>query len=239
VADQDALDGRLGAIFRVKPNGRTTVVSSGRKFQAPSGIAVEKSGKILVADPHAFPPGHQGGVIRVNPTNGNQTVVSKDGMFKHPRGVTVAPTGAILVADEHAFNQRGGVIRVNPKTGKQTEVSSGAPFINPLGIARASTGRIFIGDETAPGAPTGAGTGGVFKVNPTTGSATKVASGGNLNTVSGVAVLASGNVLVANQNGLQGDQGGIVLVNSQTGAQRVVSSGRSFQDPVDLVVIPA
>jgi hypothetical protein len=236
VADQGALGGQ-GAIFRVNPaNGTTTVVSSHGKFLAPSGIAVEDSGKIVVADPAACRD-HLGCVIRVNPANGNQTVVSQGGMFVGPRGLTVAPNGSILVADESAFppGSPGGVIRVNPQTGRQTEVASRQPFINPLGIARASTGRIIVGDETAPGG-SGGGTGGVFRVNPRNGNVTKVASGGNLNTVSGVDVLPNDNILVANQNGLQGNNGGIVLVNRLTGNQRVVSQGGLFRDPVDLVI---
>jgi sugar lactone lactonase YvrE len=195
---------------------------------------VEEGGWIVVADPAAFPD-HLGGVIRVNPRNGNQTVVSRGGMFRNPRGLTVAPNGSILVADENAFGGRGGVIRVNPSTGKQTEVSSGGDFINPLGIARTSTGRIILGDETAPGGP-GGGTGGVFRVNPKNGSQTEVASGGNLNTVSGVDILPNGTILVANQNGSQGDQGSIVRVNPQTGAQSVMSSGDLFRDPVGVVI---
>jgi sugar lactone lactonase YvrE len=238
VADKNALGGD-GAIFRVNPaNGNTTVVSQGGKFRAPAGIDVEESGKIVVADPVAFAD-HKGGVIRVNPANGNQTVVSKEGMFRNPRHLFVAPSGNIFVADEHAFGTPtsgpGGVIRVNPQTGQQTEVASGPPFINPLGIARSpSTGRIIVGDETAPGG-TGGGTGGVFSVNPKNGNTTKVASGGRLETVSGVNVLPSGNILVANQDGLQGDKGGIVRV-IPAGDQAVVSQGGSFQDPVDLVI---
>jgi sugar lactone lactonase YvrE len=234
VADKNALGGP-GAIFRVNPaNGNTTVVSSGGKFTAPAGIDVEESGKIVVADPAAFAD-HNGGVIRVNPANGNQTVVSRGDLFNNPRHLTVAPSGNIYVADEHAFGGAGGVIRVNPDTGNQSEVSSGQPFINPLGIARASTGRIIVGDETAPGGP-GGGTGGVFSVNPENGNTTKVASGGSLETVSGVDVLPSGDILVANQDGLQGDNGGIVRVNAGTGAQSVVSQGGLFRDPVDLVI---
>jgi hypothetical protein len=110
-------------------------------------------------------------------------------------------------------------------------VASGTPFRNPLGIAITSTGRIIVGDENAFG-----GTGGVFSVNPKTGNTTKVASGGRLETVSGVDVLPSGDILVANQDGLQGDNGGIVRVNAGTGAQTVVSQGGSFRDPVDLVI---
>jgi sugar lactone lactonase YvrE len=236
VADQGALGGQ-GAIFRVNPvNGNTTVVSSHGRFRAPSGIAVEESGRIVVADPAAFPD-RLGGVIRVNPANGNQTVVSRGGMFVGPRGLTVAPNGSIFVADESAFppGSPGGVIRVNPQNGNQTEVASRQPFINPLGIERASTGRIIVGDETAPGG-SGGGTGGVFRVNPRNGNVTKVASGNNLNTVSGVDILPNDNILVANQNGLQGDDGGIVRVNAQTGAQSVVSQGGFFRDPVDVVI---
>jgi hypothetical protein len=63
-----------------------------------------------------------------------------------------------------------------------------------------------------------------------------VASGGNLDTVSGVDILPSGDILVANQNGLQGDNGSIVRVDPQTGAQSVVSRGGLFRDPVALVI---
>jgi hypothetical protein len=79
-------------VIRVDPaTGAQTTVSSGGSFDAPSGIALEADGDILVADVQAFAD-FLGGVIRVDPATGAQTTVSSGGSFLNPFGVAVVPT---------------------------------------------------------------------------------------------------------------------------------------------------
>jgi hypothetical protein len=64
----------------VEPTGN--LVSQGDKIRAPSGVAVEASGAILVLD-------LTGAVIRVDPTTGAQTTVTTGDNLRGARGLTV------------------------------------------------------------------------------------------------------------------------------------------------------
>ena len=66
-------------------------LSSNGFFKKITGVAVDESGNVLVADANAF--GGGGGVIRVNPTNGAQTRVTT-ATFVDPDGIAVVPPPA-------------------------------------------------------------------------------------------------------------------------------------------------
>jgi hypothetical protein len=75
-------------------------------FSSPSGIVVESSGGILVADADAFDG--SGGVIRIDPVTGEQTEISSGCTFESPIGIALEPNGGILVADRRFEWQRRG-----------------------------------------------------------------------------------------------------------------------------------
>jgi len=108
--------------------GAQTLVSSGGNFFHPSGLAIEASGTLLVADQNAL---GGGAVFRVEPGIGSRTTVSTGGFFGSPPGLAIEASGTILVADTNAH----AVIRVDPVTGAQTVVFSGGSLVQPAGIA--------------------------------------------------------------------------------------------------------
>ena len=189
VADATCCGGGLGALFRVNPTtGAQTVLKSGGIFVEPVGVAVEPSGQILVADGGCC-GGAQGGVIRVDPSTGAQSVVSSGGNFLEPSDIVLEASGQILVSDQTCCGGNGAVIRVDPSTGAQTVVAHGAPagggFDEPVAIALESSGQILIADlDCCPNDD-----GGVFRVDPTTGSKTVVSQDGGFFNPSGVAVV--------------------------------------------------
>src|SRR2546427_12225835 len=92
-------------------------------------------------------------------------------------------------------------------------------------------GTILVADEDAFG-----GSGGVIRVNPTTGAQTVVSSGGNFVEPTAIAIAVNGDILIADRNAFGGG-GGVIRVNSTTGAQTVVSSGGNFLNPPGIAVV--
>ena len=138
--------------------------------------------------------------------------------------VAHATPGDVYVADPDAFGGNGGVIRVDPTTGARTTVSentapAGAPrFADPRGIVVAANGDILVADPGAFG-----GSGGVIRVDPTTGARTTVsentapAGGPSFVEPRGIAVAANGDILVADLDAFGGN-GGVIRVDPTTGA---------------------
>jgi outer membrane protein assembly factor BamB len=152
-----------------------------------------------------------------------------------PAAAALQP-GEILVADS-GFT---GLIRVNPLTGKQTPFAANAAPVNassplfaiPSDVVIAPTGRIFAVDYSGFD-----GNGGVIEVDPETGKQTKIAANDQpvnassqyFNRPTGIALLPSGRILVADRNAF-GGVGGVIAVDLATGKQTVFSSN---QQPVN------
>jgi Ca2+-binding RTX toxin-like protein len=216
---------------------------------APSASAAVQPGDIVLADSEAS--NGTGALIRVDPTSGQQSVISDNSisgldLFVDPYAVTLGPSGGLLVADREAFDGTGGVIRVDPDTGQQTLISDNAIsppgfFADPDGIAVSASGDIFVADASALG-----GTGGVIRVDPTTGKQTIVSDNAIseldlFNDPRGIIVERGGDLAIADYSSPPGgdDTGAIVGVDLDTGQQNLISnnvlSGADlFEDPFGL-----
>ncbi|HXE80550.1 MAG TPA: SMP-30/gluconolactonase/LRE family protein [Vicinamibacterales bacterium] len=155
-------------IRRIDANGVTTVAGdsegfrdglrSEAAFHTPSAIAIDRSGRLYVADTgnHA--------IRRVDP-NGSVTTVAGSGrpgyrdgpaagaMFNGPVGLAIADDGAIYVAD--TYNDR--IRRISPDGIVTTVAGAGTPgyadgaassaqFDTPCGIAIDSRGALIVAD---------------------------------------------------------------------------------------------
>jgi Ca2+-binding RTX toxin-like protein len=234
------------AVFGVDPSsGAQSTVPSAGSFKAPTSVAIEADGDILVAENHNFDVGlgvQYSRVTRVDPTTGAQSTVSADGFLNDVRDIAVEADGDILVVepvahvtDPDPFYNRGAVIRVDPTTGAQSIVAKGDHFANPVGIAVEADGDILVTDSSAS-----AFKGAVIRVDPTTGAQSTVSSGGLLAVPSSIAIEADGDILVTvfpDQFG-NGDQPAVIRVDPSSGAQSIVSSGGSFKFPVGIAVWP-
>ena len=175
---------RFPAVIRVsRTTGVRTLVSDnanpvgGPDLFAPSAIAIEASGAILITNTNAV---GNGGVIRVDPVTGVRTAVSRNGApagapsIDAPFAMAVAANGDILVLDADTF-PGGSVVRVNPVTGARTLLSdnaspAGGPnFVAPWGMTLDAAGSILVSDREAFG-----GNGGIIRVDPVTGARTTV-----------------------------------------------------------------
>ena len=226
VVDLNAGTDNRGALMRVDPSTGTRTVlsdfgnpSQGELGSGPVNLAVESSEAILVLDPEVNK------LFRVNPITGQRTVLSN---FSDPAqgpvpdnaaqngvlGIAVELSGEILVTAQGAGSPdpggtvfRDAILRVNPVSGQRTVLSDfGNPAQGPLGgqcpfgIAIEASGTILVTDCNNLGGFSG---GILFRIDPVTGQRTVLsdfgnpAQGGLARFPSGMAVEASGTILVA------------------------------------------
>jgi hypothetical protein len=242
---------------------RTIMSTFGNMAQGATGIdpffvAVAATGAILVTDDDAGTDlpldgqvGGNGALFSVNPLNGNRTMLSDFGNTLqgptgvHPVGVAIVPliqSGDALVIDFLAgTNGAGALFSVNPTTGKRTLVSDfGSPMqgpggSDPMSVALGTAGDILVVDEDGAIC----GNGALFKVNPINGARTLVsnfcsaAQGPTGENPHGVALEASGDILVTDRSAGTGVSGALFRVNPITGARTLLSDfGDMTQGPV-------
>jgi sugar lactone lactonase YvrE len=244
-----------GMVVKVAPvDGTRTLLSDnhtpvgGPDLQAPTGIVVDGSGNLIVAENFETPINgvETPSVVRVNRVTGARTLVSSNTApaggpsLVYPWGIAVEANGSIIVADAFAFPQgNGGLIRVDPVTGARTTLSrngspaGGQPFAHPSDVAVARNGDIYVVDDV-----------GVIRVDPVTGARTLV-SGNNspagaptFDRPDYLTIDGAGDILVADGGATER----IIRVDPLTGARTTVSDnanpvgGPNFLLLGDLVV---
>jgi sugar lactone lactonase YvrE len=130
--DGSLLFSDTGSIDRVYPDsGDFAPFVSGAPLVHPSGVAVDASGAIFVADGN--PPAT---LYRLDRRTAAATPIAFGAPFATPADIAVEPAGTLLVADPEAgAGSSGALIRVAPATGARTIVASGPPFADPVGVA--------------------------------------------------------------------------------------------------------
>ena len=181
VTDSNASGGD-GAVIRVEATGQQTLVSNNQLSSTdlladPFGIAVERSGTLLVGDPSSPAPvsGSSGAVIAIDPSSGAQKLIanndsSQEGLFGNPRGLAMETPGTVLVANTAADPSSNGVILLNRFSGQQYALAAGGSFVAPTGITMDLDGKALVADSAAFG-----GGGGLIRVDPLTGASSAVA----------------------------------------------------------------
>jgi sugar lactone lactonase YvrE len=158
-------------------------------------------------------------------------------LFSNPFDLAVEAAGTIVVADPHAQGT-GGVIRVDPSTGKQKMLSSGketgsAAQLREIGIALEADGSIIIVEQSLAGG--GMGNGRITRINPKSGKRSVVSEGGVFSSPAGVAIEATGGIVVADTAAF-GGSGGVIRIDPTNGQQTQVAAGGSFVTPIAIVV---
>lgn len=180
------VDTATGEVALVTSNRVSRRVGGASALRRPSGIAVTRSGSLLITDTQAFDKG--GGIIRVDPQSGRQTVVSSNRRsrraggarpFGEPNALAIGARGRLFVTDRHAPRGAKAVIVVNARTGAARRLSTNrlsrraggrAAFQGPRGVALAPGGGLLISDQ---GFRTFGG-GAVIKVGPRSGHQTRI-----------------------------------------------------------------
>jgi DNA-binding beta-propeller fold protein YncE len=147
-------DGETGKIWRFLPGSGVSVFAYG--LDTPSGMAFDKNGDLIVADPgsHTIKKIDPNGIIsRVAGIEDRSGFADGDAaaaaMFNAPIGVAVSDDGKIYVAD--TYNDRIRVIeggKVSTLAGSEKGFAEGrdARFDTPSGITPWKEGRLLVAD---------------------------------------------------------------------------------------------
>lgn len=166
--------------------GYTDGAGGAARFGSATGIAVDLSGNVYVAD------SGNNRIRLITPLGVVTTFPSAALSFYRSSGLAVDPSGNVYVADF----LMGTVSKVTPG-GVVTTFASG-PFVAPRGLAADSIGNVYVADEA---------TGAISKVTPvgvvipvaggTSGYANGTGAAAQFNSPRGIAIDASGNVYIA------------------------------------------
>ena len=157
--------------------GTLNTLASG-SFSSPSGVAVDGSGNLFVAD------SGNSLVEEIPAAGGYSSVKALASGFSQPTGVAVDGSGNVFVADSgnHAVKEilaAGGYTTVN---------TLGGSFTEPAGVAIDAGGNVLVAD---------AGNNAVYEILAAGGYSNVNTLGSGFNYPTGVAVDGSGNVFVA------------------------------------------
>lgn len=226
-----------GPIFLV-----TGSIGSPATFAAPSGVAVDASGNVYVADQgnNLIRKIDPSGVVttlagsgQAGSANGIATVAS----FRVPWGVAADAAGNVYVADEENNLIRmispAGVVSTlagSGKPGSADGTAAAASFSGPSGVAVDAGGNVYVADQ---------GNKSIRKISPD-GMVSTLS--GSFSRPTGVAVDTSGNVYVvdqANESVLKITPAGVVSTlagGGPAGSANGIGSAASFLLPYGLAV---
>ncbi len=229
-------------------SGDTNGTGSSASFNTPSGVAVDSSGNIYVADllNHKIRKITPAGVVST--IAGTGSVGSNDGAgasasFNGPRGLAVDASGNVYVADTYNNKIRkitsAGVVSTFAGTGSQGDTDgagASASFNQPYGVAVDGVGNVYVADtynhKIRKITPSG-----VVSTLAGTGSAGSNDGAGSSATFSypyDVAVDSSGNIYVADRNNYKIRKitpSGVVSTVAGTGSQGSINDPATFNAP--------
>ncbi|MEU1390663.1 MULTISPECIES: hypothetical protein [unclassified Nonomuraea] len=226
LADRDAAgaDGHsAGGVILVDPQtGKQARLSFGERVAAPSSVAIEASGTILVA--------REGSIVRINPLMGEQAILAySDTLGRFHVGLAVEDDGQILVTHTgRRGHGRGELIRVHPDTGATTVLTSSKCDL--AGVAVDVDGSILVVEQgMSPDKPRD-----LLRVDRRTGRSTVLTTFDPPCRPVGLAVEPGGGILVT--DAVSADGTGRLIRVDPTMNKTVLSTGQFFRAPWGIAV---
>ena len=211
-------------------------VSSLDLFRDPLGIAIDRRGRVVVADNNAFAPdlGSDGGLILVDPRTGEESVLvdgtAPGALIDEPDGLAFSPAGFLGVADFDAGSGHdGALIKVDPRTGAQSLIadngtSSADLFSDPTGVAFLRSGKPVVAEQSGPPA----GDTGLIGVLQAGGELTALSLDDQFREPYSVIALPSGRLVAVDDSAFPSGPkaGALIAVSPRTGKQTVISNNQ-------------
>jgi len=178
------VDGTGSLLRRNYASGSPDLLVGGDPFLLPSSVAVDPQNHALIVDKAADPydlGAAPGGVFRYDPRTDVLETVASTRDFVTPTDLAVAPEGDIYVVDRDADpfdlpGNPGAVLHVDPVSGEVTALASDPEWVNPIAIAYDLDGSLIMLDRLSIIGDSG-GTGGLFRVDSSTGDVDGLVTG--------------------------------------------------------------
>ena len=222
VADLQAFGG--GGIIAVDPrDGHQTKISASTVFSRPLGLTVARDGQLVVTYLNAGEG--LGKVMLVNPANAEHHAVAPNVQFMNPSDVVVDGFGDIVVADADitGFDSRLRRVRADGTVQDIRDEPSNTGVIY-VALAVKGDDLVVVSNGNGPNNQR------VFQFVAGTPESFLVSENGLLQGPFGVAVEASGQVVVADRHS------GIIRLDPVNHTQTLVASGGSLVNPFDVAV---
>ena len=178
--------GGVGVLYLEKfANGTYTQSNTNCTLKSPTGIAVDGSGTVYVADP-GFPA-----VYKITFPNGTCTETSIGSALGTPWGIAVDANGDVYIGDLGTSSSAAAVYKETLQAnGTYVQSIVGSGWVVPWALAVDANGNLDVVDYSIPG---------VFMETPAGGSYTQTFIGTGWTAPSGIAIDGGGNIYVSDQ----------------------------------------
>lgn len=190
-----------------------TPISYGPIVSIPEAVAVDRQGRILVADLNQ-------GIVQVDAATGAQTLLASAALLGgQSKGICVAPDGALFVS---VLGSAPGVVRLAADGSSVTPVTSGNHITYPGGLTLGPDGALYVAEIATPEDNGGIingirGHGSIVRVDPGSGGQTMIAADSLFLGPFDIAFVNPDEVWTANHGYVAGRRGCFVSTRISTG----------------------
>jgi sugar lactone lactonase YvrE len=200
-------------LFIVNRRGVPSIAKWVRVLPAAARCRELKRGDIVV--------GTAGKVVRIDPATMEMDTLTEGGAFGNAKGVAFDSHGRIVLVTDG-----GDVVQVEPETGAQHVVHSGGRAFQDIDVRSDGDYVVVIRPSAAER--------GLFRIDHSTGAATKLNTGTTFGDgPTGVVIASDGHYYVAEPGARA-----VIRVDKSTGAETIVSEGGHLLNPSGIAILP-